>query len=493
MDRFRNSQVQVQSQTQTLTQTLSPQQVLEAKVLELSTLEIEERVRAELNDNPALEENDTSDINSSDPENLDENPGDDYTEDLNVSDRESASDDFLTDDDVPDYYLPGKNRSPSEQAADIPYSDSVSFYDILSQQLGEQDLTDHQRQIADYIIGSIDNDGILDKSLESISNDLAIYHNLETDVYEIEEVLKIIQEFDPAGIGARNLQECLLLQIERKEPSDSLTLQKQIITDYFEEFTRKRWDKIAVKTGLTEDEVSEAIRELLKLNPRPGSSLGEAIGKSVQHIVPDFLIETFDDNIQLSLNNYNVPELKISRDFSDMLDSQINSKDSKQRDAAIYIRQKLDAAKGFIQALRQREQTLTRTMQTIIKLQRNFFLEGDESKLKPMILKDVAERTGYDISTISRVTSGKYVQTNFGTFPVKSFFTDGIKTDSGEEVSVNEIHRIINEMIASEDSKNPLTDEQLSDALKKRGYIVARRTVAKYREQLGIPVARMRK
>lgn len=493
MDRFRNSQVQVQSQTQTLTQTLSPQQVLEAKVLELSTLEIEERVRAELNDNPALEENDTSDINSSDPENLDENPGDDYTEDLNVSDRESASDDFLTDDDVPDYYLPGKNRSPSEQAADIPYSDSVSFYDILSQQLGEQDLTDHQRQIADYIIGSIDNDGILDKSLESISNDLAIYHNLETDVYEIEEVLKIIQEFDPAGIGARNLQECLLLQIERKEPSDSLTLQKQIITDYFEEFTRKRWDKIAVKTGLTEDEVSEAIRELLKLNPRPGSSLGEAIGKSVQHIVPDFLIETFDDNIQLSLNNYNVPELKISRDFSDMLDSQINSKDSKQRDAAIYIRQKLDAAKGFIQALRQREQTLTRTMQTIIKLQRNFFLEGDESKLKPMILKDVAERTGYDISTISRVTSGKYVQTNFGTFLVKSFFTDGIKTDSGEEVSVNEIHRIINEMIASEDSKNPLTDEQLSDALKKRGYIVARRTVAKYREQLGIPVARMRK
>lgn len=493
MDRFRNSQVQVQSQTQTLTQTLSPQQVLEAKVLELSTLEIEERVRAELNDNPALEENDTSDINSSDPENLDENPGDDYTEDLNVSDRESASDDFLTDDDVPDYYLPGKNRSPSEQAADIPYSDSVSFYDILSQQLGEQDLTDHQRQIADYIIGSIDNDGILDKSLESISNDLAIYHNLETDVYEIEEVLKIIQEFDPAGIGARNLQECLLLQIERKEPSDSLTLQKQIITDYFEEFTRKRWDKIAVKTGLTEDEVSEAIRELLKLNPRPGSSLGEAIGKSVQHIVPDFLIETFDDNIQLSLNNYNVPELKISRDFSDMLDSQINSKDSKQRDAAIYIRQKLDAAKGFIQALRQREQTLTRTMQTIIKLQRNFFLEGDESKLKPMILKDVAERTGYDISTISRVTSGKYVQTNFGTFPLKSFFTDGIKTDSGEEVSVNEIHRIINEMIASEDSKNPLTDEQLSDALKKRGYIVARRTVAKYREQLGIPVARMRK
>lgn len=493
MDRFRNSQIQVQSQSQTLTQTLSPQQVLEAKVLELSTLEIEERVRAELNDNPALEENDTSDINSSDPENSDEDSGDDYTEDLNVSDRESASDDFLTDDDVPDYYQPGANLSPSEQAADIPYSDSVSFYDILSQQLGEQDLTDRQRQIADYIIGSIDNDGILDKSLESISNDLAIYHNLETDVYEIEEVLKIIQEFDPAGIGARNLQECLLLQIERKEPSDSLTLQKQIITDYFEEFTRKRWDKIAVKTGLTEDEVSEAIRELLKLNPRPGSSLGEAIGKSVQHIVPDFLIETFDDNIQLSLNNYNVPELKISRDFSDMLESQINSKDSKQRDAAMYIRQKLDAAKGFIQALRQREQTLTRTMQTIIKLQRKFFLEGDESQLKPMILKDVAERTGYDISTISRATSGKYVQTNFGTFPVKSFFTDGIKTDSGEEVSVNEIHRIINEMIDAEDSKKPLTDEQLSDALKKRGYIVARRTVAKYREQLGIPVARMRR
>ncbi len=400
----KNSQIQVQTQSQTLTQTLSPQQVLEAKVLELSILEIEERVRAELNDNPALEENDASDINLPDTDNIDDDSGDDYTEELNVPDIENVSGDFLTDDDVPDFYQPNTNRSLSEQIAEIPYSDSISFYDILSQQLGEQDLTDRQRQIADYIIGSIDNDGILDKSLEAISDDLAIYHNLEADVTEIEDVLKIIQEFDPAGIGARSLQECLLLQLERKEPSDSLTLQKEIITDCFEEFTRKRWDKIAVKTEQSEEQISEAIRELLKLNPRPGSSMGEPIGKSVNHIVPDFLVETFDDNIQFTLNNFNVPDLKISRDFSVMLETQINSKDSKQRDAAIYIRQKLDAAKGFIQALKQREQTLTRTMQTIIKLQRNFFLEGDESMLKPMILKDVAEITGYDISTILSFT-----------------------------------------------------------------------------------------
>jgi RNA polymerase sigma-54 factor len=484
-----NIQTQIQTQSQVQIQTLSPQQVLEARLLALSTLELEEHVRSELNDNPALEDG-TSEPLSQDTESTepDDELYDEGTDDF--SDDRSGSDDWNDDDD--DWY-DRSDRGISGTVADVPLADTRSFYDLLYEQLREQDLTERQMKIALYIIGSIDNDGLLDKDVQAISDDLAFYHDLDASTDEIEQVLKVIQDFDPAGIGARNLQECLLIQIRRKENSQSKTLQEKVISTMFDEFTHKRWDKISARLGIDSAQTDAVIAELVKLNPRPGSSLGETVGHSRQHIVPDFILDNYDGDITFTLNNGNIPQLHVSREYSDMLDRQIKGGNSNQRDAALYIKRKLDSAKGFIQALHQREVTLTRTMQAIIDMQRPFFTEGDETLLKPMILKDVAERTGYDISTISRVTSGKYVQTNFGTFPLKAFFTDGVKTSSGEEVSVKEIHRILREVTDSEDHSNPLTDEQLADILAERGYKVARRTVAKYREQIGIPVARMRK
>lgn len=484
-----NIQTQVQTQSQVQIQTLSPQQVLEARLLALSTLELEEHVRSELNDNPALEDG-TSEPLSQDAETTEpddelyDEGADDYRDDR------SGSDDWNDDDD--DWY-DRSDRGMSGTVADVPLADTRSFYDLLYEQLREQDLTERQMKIALYIIGSIDNDGLLDKDVQAISDDLAFYHDLDASTDEIEQVLKVIQDFDPAGIGARNLQECLLIQIRRKEDSPLKALQEKVISTMFDEFTHKRWDKISARLGIDKDKTDAVIAELVKLNPRPGSSLGETVGHSRQHIVPDFILENYDGDISFTLNNGNIPQLHVSREYSDMLDRQIKGGNSNQRDAALYIKRKLDSAKGFIQALHQREVTLTRTMQAIIDMQRPFFTEGDDTLLKPMILKDVAERTGYDISTISRVTSGKYVQTNFGTFPLKAFFTDGVKTSSGEEVSVKEIHRILREVTDAEDHANPLTDEQLADMLAERGFKVARRTVAKYREQIGIPVARMRK
>lgn len=499
MTKSGNSQAQVQTQSQTQVQTLSPQQVLEVRLLQLSAIELEERVKAELLENPALEENQNSvetdpfgEMSESDSTNSELDSLSTSNESLTGTD--SLSGDFLTDDDVPDYYVNSSlNRSPDEQVADIPFSESVSFYDLLKEQLGEQDLTNRQRKIAEYLIGSLDNDGMLDKSIQVIADELAIYNGIDISLTEIENILRIVQDFEPAGIGARNLQECLLLQIERKEDSEIKILTKTIITECFEEFIRKRWDKIIQKLQIENSVFKQALEELLRLNPRPGSALGESIGENTQHIIPDFQVDTFEGQIQFSLNNFNVPELRVSKNFLEMLDSQINSKNNTQREAALFIRQKLNSAKGFIDAVRQREQTLTRTMRVIIEMQRPFFLEGDETLLRPMILKDVAERAGFDISTISRVSSNKYVQTNFGIYPLKFFFTDGITSTTGQEVSIKEVHSIIRELIENEKNEEPLTDEQLSGLIKERGYAVARRTVAKYREQLGIPVARLRK
>lgn len=479
MPDIKSSQIQTQTQSLVQLQSLSPQQVLEAKILELSTLEIEDRVRAELNDNPALEEGFDDNVNDS---NEDEEFGNDSSE-------ENHHDDFLSEDDEPDFYS-DRRRTPAREVMEIPCSDSESFYDILNEQLSERELTDTKKSIAEYLIGSLDNDGFLDKSLQSISDDLAFYHYLDVTTEQILEVLQIIQDFEPAGIGARNLQESLLIQLDRKGNNG---LERNIIANCYEEFTHKRWDKIAAKLQVDSNDVNNAIAEIQKLNPRPGSALGESMTKSQQQIIPDFIVETFDDNIELTLNNFNIPELRISSSFSSMLNEQLNSENSNNRNAALYIKQKLDAAKGFIQALKQRERTMYSTMQAIIQFQHNYFIDGDETKLRPMILKDIAEMTGYDISTISRTTNGKYVQCNFGILPLKFFFIDGVKTESGEEVSVKEIHRIIKEKIESENSSTPYTDEQLSAFLKENGYIVARRTVAKYREQLEIPIARLRK
>lgn len=479
MPDLKNSQIQTQTQLQVLSQSLSPQQVLEAKILELSTIELEDKIRAELDDNPALEEGYEDRLNNDDNE---ENYNSEPLE-------ESPHDDFLSEDDEPDFYT-DRRKSPARELLEIPYSESESFYDILNEQLAERELTEIQKKIADYLIGSLNNDGFLDKPLQSISDDLAFYHYLDVTPEQILEVLKIIQDFEPAGIGARNLQESLIIQLDRKENNG---LERSIISNCFDEFTHKHWDKIAIKLQVSQEEINRAITEIQKLNPRPGSALGESISKGQQLIIPDYIVERTDDELELTLNNFNIPELRISSSFVSMLDEQINSDNSSNKSAALYIKQKLDAAKGFIQALKQRERTMYSVMQAIIRFQRDYFIDGDETKLRPMILKDIAEITGYDISTVSRTTNGKYVQTNFGILPLKFFFIDGVKTDSGEEVSVKEIHRILQEKIDNEDKNLPYTDEQLSVFLKESGYIVARRTVAKYREQLGIPIARLRK
>lgn len=479
---------QVQSQVQQQVQTLSPQQILVVKLLELPAVELEDRVRAELLENPALEEG------------KEETAVDDLSEnaDNDQSDNEYDSlGDYLTEDDIPDYKLQERNKSKGEQAEEIPFSDTTSFYETLQEQLRERNLTEHQQALAEYLIGSLDDDGLLRKTLDSISDELAIYAGVDAKEQELEEVLSIIQDFDPPGLGARSLQECLLIQIKRKEPSSLQQTELNIIKKCYEEFTRKHWDKIIQRLNLSEEEFEAAINEITKLNPRPGSSLGEVIGRNMQQIVPDFIVETFDDgSIVLSLNNKNMPELRMSREFNDMLQEHTYNKANQtkeSKEAMLFLKQKMDAAQGFIDAIKQRQNTLQTTMEAIIDLQRPFFQEGDESLLRPMILKDVAERTGLDISTISRVSNSKYVQTNFGIYSLKYFFSDGYTTEDGEEMSVREIRRILKECIDNENKKKPLTDDELADILKEKGYPIARRTVAKYRQQLNIPVARLRK
>lgn len=484
---------QVQTQAQQQVQTLSPQQILAVRLLELPTMELEERIHAELLDNPALEEGKEAPDNDTENDyNVDENgdPNPESSEDLSLGD-------YRTEDDIPDYKLQENNRSKGEVAEEIPFSDTTSFYETLKEQLSMQDLDAHQKELAEYIIGSLDDDGLLRKSNDTLIDELAIYHGISTTPEELEHIINIIQDFDPAGIGARSLQECLLLQIKRKESSPLKQIEYDIIDKYCDDFTRKNKEKIIQRLGISEEQYDAAVAELVKLNPRPGSSLGEAIGKNFQQIIPDFIVETEDDGtILLSLNNHNIPELRLSREFTEMLDEHTRNKNNQSKeskDAMLFLKQKVDAAQGFINAVKQRQQTLMSTMQAIIDLQRPFFQEGDESLLKPMILKDVAERAKLDISTVSRVSNSKYVQTNFGIYALKFFFSDGYTTEDGEELSIREIKRILKELVNGEDKNKPYTDDELADCLKEKGYPIARRTVAKYRQQLNIPVARLRR
>ena len=484
---------QVQTQAQQQVQTLSPQQILAVRLLELPTMELEERIHAELLDNPALEEGKEAPDNDTENDyNVDENgdPNPESSEDLSLGD-------YRTEDDIPDYKLQENNRSKGEIAEEIPFSDTTSFYETLKEQLSMQDLDAHQKELAEYIIGSLDDDGLLRKSNDTLIDELTIYHGISTTPEELEHIINIIQDFDPAGIGARSLQECLLLQIKRKESSPLKQIEYDIIDKYCDDFTRKNKEKIIQRLGISEEQYDAAVAELVKLNPRPGSSLGEAIGKNFQQIIPDFIVETEDDGtILLSLNNHNIPELRLSREFTEMLDEHTRNKNNQSKeskDAMLFLKQKVDAAQGFINAVKQRQQTLMSTMQAIIDLQRPFFQEGDESLLKPMILKDVAERAKLDISTVSRVSNSKYVQTNFGIYALKFFFSDGYTTEDGEELSIREIKRILKELVNGEDKNKPYTDDELADCLKEKGYPIARRTVAKYRQQLNIPVARLRR
>lgn len=482
-----------QTQAQQQIQTLSPQQILAVKLLELPTVELEERIHAELLDNPALEEGKESSAEAEEQ--------DSYLDGEAERDSDSSEDlslgDYRTEDDIPDYKLQENNRSKGETAEEIPFSDSISFYETLKEQLDMQHLTPEERQLGEYLIGSLDDDGMLRKSTEALLDELAIYQGVYTTAEELEHVLSIIQDFDPAGIGARDLQECLLLQIKRKENTPLKQVELDIISKCCDEFTKKNKERIMQKLGISEETYQAAVAELTKLNPRPGSSLGEVIGKNMQQIIPDFIVDTEEDGtISLCLNNRNVPELRLSREFSEMLDEHTRNKanqSKESKDAMMFLKQKVDAAQGFINAVKQRQQTLLSTMQAIIDLQRPFFQEGDESLLRPMILKDVAERAQLDISTVSRVSNSKYVQTNFGIYSLKFFFSDGYTTESGEELSVREIKRILKECVDQEDKQKPYTDDELADILKEKGYPIARRTVAKYRQQLNIPVARLRR
>lgn len=487
---------QVQTQAQQQVQTLSPQQILAVKLLELPTVELEERIHSELLDNPALEE-------GKEPSEQAEDHEDDYTndEDGEQTSGEYEEDlslgDYRTEDDIPDYKLQENNRSKGEPPEEIPFSDNVSFYETLKEQLDMQELTPEEKQLGEYLIGSLDDDGLLRKTTDALIDELAIYQGISTTPEQLEHVLSIIQDFDPAGIGARSLQECLLLQIKRKENSPLKQIEYDIISKCCDDFTKKNKDKILQKLGITEEQYNAAVAELTKLNPRPGSSMGEAIGKNLQQIIPDFIVETEEDGtINLSLNNRNIPELRLSREFTEMLDEHTRNKANQSKDsknALMFLKQKVDAAQGFINAVKQRQQTLLSTMQAIIDLQRPFFQDGDESSLRPMILKDVAERAKLDISTISRVSNSKYVQTNFGIYPLKFFFSDGYVTENGEELSVREIKQFLKECIDKENKEKPYTDDELADMLKEKGYPIARRTVAKYRQQLNIPVARLRR
>lgn len=514
---------QIQQQQMEQRQTLSQRQVLFVRLLELPTEELEERVRSELLENPALEvdmEGGREGELKEDDSMMDEEypyPEDEQTY-APETDEESLSvlGDYRTEDDIPDYALRTDNGVRNESVSDIPFSAGVSFYEALQAQLGECTFTPHEREVAEYLIGSLDDDGLLRKSAASVADEMAIYHGVSTRREEVERVLHVIQKFDPPGIGAQNLQECLLLQLSRKPESAVKQTAMQILKKCYEDFTYKRWERIQQKLSLTEEDFRLAIEELTHLNPRPGASLGETMDKGMQRIIPDFVVHVEeDDRISFSLNDGNLPELQISNSFQQLVKKYAADKQTNRenREALLFLRQKMDSAQNFIEAIKQRRLTLTITMQAIIELQREFFLEGNEQVLKPMLLKDVADRIGVDVSTVSRVSSCKYVETGFGIYPLKFFFggsyrrpamlrgrTQGgseeeltIQTVSSEDISLRRVRAIIQECVEAEDKNNPLNDAQLAAILKDKGYEIARRTVAKYREQLGIPVARMRR
>jgi len=476
---------------QKLLQKLSPQQIQMIKLLEVPTLQIEQRIKKELEENPALEEGqDEEDIRSETEE----------EDQLDVTDKEQEEftlDDYIEDDEIPNYRLQAKNYSKDEdKRAEIPFSVGFSFHEHLESQLSLRNLTDKQKILGEYILGNIDEDGYLRRELINIVDDLAFLQNVETTESDLEEVLKVIQDLEPAGVGARTLRECLLLQIEKQDRSQpSVNLAYTILDLHFEEFTKRHYDKIITRLGITENELKEAIDEVLRLNPKPGGVYSDPYSKTSQPIIPDFILELSEDGFDLHLNSRNLPELKLSSAYSEMLQSYSNDKSQKKemKDAVMFVKQKIDSAKWFIDAIRQRQNTLLLTMNAILEYQKQYFIDGDETKLRPMILKDVAEMTGLDISTISRVANSKFIQTYFGIIPLKFFFSEGLQTDSGEEVSTREIKRILQDCIENENKRKPLTDERLTEILQEKGYLIARRTVAKYREQLNIPVARLRR
>lgn len=479
-----------------LLQKLSPQQIQLIKLLEVPTIQLEQRIKKEIEENPILEEGadeDEQDLKMQEQE-------DDIEDKKDKDDEEFTLEDYISDEeDTPDYKLFANNFSKDDKHTEIPFSVGKTFQEHLNQQLGLRDFNEKQVKIAQYVIGNIDQDGYLRREVEAIADDLAFSQNLTVEDQEVEDILKTVQEFDPAGVGSRDLQECLLLQVKAKiragEDSLAIELADKILKNFFNEFTKKHYTKIINRLNISEEEFKEALDKILHLNPKPGASYGENQNRNFQQIIPDFLLDINDGDIQLQLNSKNAPELRISRTYANMLEAYNSTAKptKKDKETVSFIKQKLDSARWFIDAIKQRQNTLLLTMNAIVEYQKEYFYEGEETKLRPMILKDIAERTDLDISTISRVANSKYIQTHFGIFALKYFFSEGMQTDSGEEVSTREIKSILQECIDAESKRKPLTDDKLSKILQDKGYQIARRTVAKYREQLNIPVARLRK
>lgn len=481
-----------QSLQQKLLQKLSPQQIQLMKLLQVPTAELEQRIKEEVEINPALEEGADEEAKEKDE---DYNNEDDFGNEENDDSRNDFDINDYLDDDMPAYKTQVNNRGADDEEKFVPISSGDSFQEGLLTQMGLRLLNEKQKQIATYIIGNLDDSGYLRREAENIVDDLAFSLNISANVEEVERVLNVIQELDPPGVGARSLQECLVIQLKRKE-NDSIAIEHaiDIIENSFEEFTKKHYDKIQKKLGLNDDQLKEAIDEIIRLNPKPGNSAKDGSRAGVQHIIPDFLLSEDNGKLELTLNSRNAPQLRISKEYEVMLRAYAENKnDKKNKDAVTFVRQRIDAAKWFIDAIRQRQQTLLMVMNAIMEYQREYFISGDETKLRPMILKDIADVVGMDISTVSRVANSKYVQTHFGTFLLKTFFSESLSTDTGEEVSTREVKKILEESIGAENKRKPLTDDELALVLKEKGYNIARRTVAKYREQLNIPVARLRK
>lgn len=458
------------------TQKLSPLQIQTIKLIELPTQELEQRIRKELEENPVLDENVSNENNEEE-----EAP------------REVSLSDYKDDDPIPGYKLRVNNYGKDERPQYNTFTVKESFTQSLMDQLGFRNLTEHQRAVASFIIGSLDDDGYLRRDPESLVDDLAFRAGIETTEEEVVQMLKVIQDFDPPGVGARDLRECLLLQLDRLKPTPELTLAKKILTDFYPDFASKHFQKIISRLGISEEEMKTAMAKILKLNPSPGGQIDDSYSEQAQQIVPDFVLTIENGELKLTMPRFSIPELKVNRKYADILLEAANSSERGKKEAAAFVKKKLDSAKWFVEAVKQRHNTLESTMQAIIDYQHDYFMDGDESYLKPMVLKDIAERTGFDISTISRVVNSKYIETPFGIYSLKYFFSEGLENQDGEEVSTRELKKALQECVDAEDKRKPLTDDQLVEEMTRRGYKVARRTIAKYRDQLNIPKARMRR
>lgn len=458
------------------TQKLSPLQIQTIKLIELPTQELEQRIRKELEENPVLDENTANDRD-------DEEDGP----------REVSLSEYKEEDSIPSYKLRVNNYGKDERPQYNTFSVKESFTQSLMDQLGFRSLSEHQHSVAAFIIGSLDDDGYLRRDIESLVDDLAFRAGIETDEKEVLSMLKIIQDFEPAGVGARDLRECLLLQIKTFKQTPDVINATRILQDFFTEFTNKHFQKIISRMGITEDEMKAAMSKILKLNPSPGGQIDDSYNDQAQQIVPDFILTLEDGELKLTMPRFSIPELKVNKKYADILMDAANSSEREKKEAATFVKKKLDSAKWFVEAIKQRHNTLESTMKAIIEYQHDYFIDGDESHLKPMVLKDIAEKTGFDISTISRVVNSKYIETHFGIYSLKYFFSEGLENQDGEEVSTRELKKALQECVDNENKRKPLTDDQLVDAMTKKGYKVARRTIAKYRDQLNIPKARLRK